>query len=149
MKNTLIRKWKITTTRDRCYDFLKYFRQKIRRKNCHFWLKTKLNYAKFWSQHWFLRKTPIFFAEKLSKIAENCDHNIDPRSDSEATHRSFRGSCKTCTSFTCFFVWRDQWGAADGMGSKNWPRGSRWTRDKYVCRPLAAPKLSEWLNGAN
>jgi hypothetical protein len=27
---------------------------------------------------WFLRKTP-FFRQKLSKIAENCDHNIDPR----------------------------------------------------------------------
>jgi hypothetical protein len=27
-----------------------------------------------------LRKTPIFFAENFAKIAENCDHNIDPRS---------------------------------------------------------------------
>jgi hypothetical protein len=62
--------------------FLKYFRQKIQRKNCRFWLKTKkLNYAKFWSWHWCLRKTPIF-SPKLSKIAENCDHNIDPRSSS-------------------------------------------------------------------
>jgi hypothetical protein len=26
----------------------------------------------------FLRKTP-FFRQKLAKIAENCDHNIDPR----------------------------------------------------------------------
>jgi hypothetical protein len=26
----------------------------------------------------FVRKTPIFFRRKLSKIAENCDHNIDP-----------------------------------------------------------------------
>jgi hypothetical protein len=42
-----------------------------------FWLKTKLNYAKNLSYHWFLRKTP-FFRKKLSKIAENCDHNIDP-----------------------------------------------------------------------
>jgi hypothetical protein len=39
--------------------FLKYFRQKNRRKNWRFWPKTKLNYLKSWSQHWFLRKTPI------------------------------------------------------------------------------------------
>jgi hypothetical protein len=25
-----------------------------------------------------LRKTPIFFGEKIGKIAEKCDHNIDP-----------------------------------------------------------------------
>jgi hypothetical protein len=30
-----------------CYDFLKYFRRKILRKNWRFLLKTKLNYAKF------------------------------------------------------------------------------------------------------
>jgi hypothetical protein len=29
--------------------FLKYFRRKFQRKNWRFWLKTKLNYAKFWS----------------------------------------------------------------------------------------------------
>jgi hypothetical protein len=28
--------------------FFKYFRRKIRQKGWHFWLKTKLNYAKFW-----------------------------------------------------------------------------------------------------
>jgi hypothetical protein len=27
----------------------------------------------------FLRKTAIFFRQKLAKIAEYCDHNIDPR----------------------------------------------------------------------
>jgi hypothetical protein len=62
--------------------FFKYFRRKIRPKNLAkkfvlFLLKTKLNFAKFWSLHWFLRKAP-FFRWKLSKIAENCDHNIDP-----------------------------------------------------------------------
>jgi hypothetical protein len=30
-----------------------------------------------------LRKTPIFSPKKLSKIAENCDHNIDPRRQPE------------------------------------------------------------------
>jgi hypothetical protein len=27
---------------------------------------------------WLLSKTPIF-RQKLAKIADNCDHNIDPR----------------------------------------------------------------------
>jgi hypothetical protein len=49
--------------------FLKYFRRKNQWKKWRFWLKTKLNYAKFWSYHWFLRKTPIF-CRKLAKIAE-------------------------------------------------------------------------------
>jgi hypothetical protein len=26
-------------------------------------------------------KNAIFFAENLAKIAENCDHNINPRND--------------------------------------------------------------------
>jgi hypothetical protein len=51
----------------------KIFRPKNIAKKWRFRLKTKLNNAKFWSKHWFLRKTPIF----LAKIAENCDHNID------------------------------------------------------------------------
>jgi hypothetical protein len=46
--------------------FFKYFRQKIQRKNCHFWLKTKLNYAKFYHNIGFLRKT-LFFAENWQK----------------------------------------------------------------------------------
>jgi hypothetical protein len=37
----------------------KYFRRKIHRKNWRFWLKIKLKYAKIWSEHWFLRKTPL------------------------------------------------------------------------------------------
>jgi hypothetical protein len=46
-------------TRDRCYDFKKYFRRKI--------------------------LVPAFFAQnakfspKIGKIAKNCDHSIDPR----------------------------------------------------------------------
>jgi hypothetical protein len=86
----------------------KYFRRKIRQKNWRFWLKTKLNYAKFWcydflnifdkkfskklafltqnkAKLWKIliitlvfEKNANFFRQKLSKIAENCDHNIDP-----------------------------------------------------------------------
>jgi hypothetical protein len=55
----------------------KYFRRKIRRKNWHFWLKTKLNYANFDHNIGFWEKRQ-FFRRKLSKIAENCDNNVDP-----------------------------------------------------------------------
>jgi hypothetical protein len=63
--------------RDRCYDVLKYFRQKILWKNWRFWLKTKLNYAKI--LFGFCEKRQ-FSRRKLAKISENCDHNIGPRS---------------------------------------------------------------------
>jgi hypothetical protein len=62
---------------DRCYDFLnispKNFAIKLAfltQNKAKFWKKS-------WSEHWYLRKTPIF-RRKLGKIAENCDHNIDP-----------------------------------------------------------------------
>jgi hypothetical protein len=42
------------STRDRCYDFENIF-------------ATKLNYAKFWSYHCFLRKTPIFSVVNCQK----------------------------------------------------------------------------------
>jgi hypothetical protein len=35
-------------TRDRCFDFKNIFAKK-KQKNWRFWLKTKINYAKFWS----------------------------------------------------------------------------------------------------
>jgi hypothetical protein len=57
--------------------FSKYCRRKIQRKYLRFLLKLQLAFAKMLSLHWFLRKTP-FFCRKLAKIAENCDHNIDP-----------------------------------------------------------------------
>jgi hypothetical protein len=44
-----------------------------------FLLKTKLNYAKKLIIILGFEKNTIF-CRKLSKIAENCDHNIDPRS---------------------------------------------------------------------
>jgi hypothetical protein len=64
-------------TWDRCYDFKNIFAKKKSAKKCRFWLKTKLNYAKLWSLHWFSRKRQ-FFRRKLAKNTENCDHNIDP-----------------------------------------------------------------------
>jgi hypothetical protein len=53
---------------DRCYDFLNIFAEKIfsKQKKLAFFLKTKLNYAKIGSKHWFLRKTP-FFSPKIGK----------------------------------------------------------------------------------
>jgi hypothetical protein len=61
-------------TRDRCYDFKNIFAQK---------------FGVFCSKYCYCLKKMIitlvfeinanFFAEKLAKIAENCDHNIDPR----------------------------------------------------------------------
>jgi hypothetical protein len=46
--------------------FLKYFRRKIRRKNSHFWLKTKLYYANF--DHYIVFEKN---ANILPKIVEN------------------------------------------------------------------------------
>jgi hypothetical protein len=59
---------------------LKIFSQKKIAKKLAFLTQNTLNYANFLSKHWIMRKTP-FFRRKLAKIAENCDHNIDPRSD--------------------------------------------------------------------
>jgi hypothetical protein len=58
--------------------FFKYFRWKIRRKKRRFWLKTKLNYAKNLLITLVFEINANFFRRKLSKIAENCDRNIDP-----------------------------------------------------------------------
>jgi hypothetical protein len=56
--------------------WLKKFAQKFGEKNWRFWLKTELNNAKFDHNIGFWGKR--HFCQKLSKIAENCDHNIDP-----------------------------------------------------------------------
>jgi hypothetical protein len=39
---------------------------------------TKLNFEKYLIITLVFRKNAIFFRRKLGKIAENCDHNIDP-----------------------------------------------------------------------
>jgi hypothetical protein len=52
--------------------FQNNFRRKNRRKYWGSLLKLLL-----WLNHLFLRKTPII-SPKSGKIAENCDHNIDP-----------------------------------------------------------------------
>jgi hypothetical protein len=58
--------------------FFKYFRQKIQQKlavltqNKAKLCKNLINNIGFWEKRQFFRR-------KLSKIAENCDHNIGPR----------------------------------------------------------------------
>jgi hypothetical protein len=54
---------------DRCYDFLNFFAEKFSEKIGVFDPK---------QSYWVLRKKHQFFRRKLSKFAENCDHNIDP-----------------------------------------------------------------------
>jgi hypothetical protein len=61
-------------TGDRCYDFWNIFAE----KNWRFWLK---NTAEFYEKCIIIlvfKKNRQFFRRKLVKIAENCDHNIDP-----------------------------------------------------------------------
>jgi hypothetical protein len=58
--------------------FQNIFAEKFGEKNWRFWLKTKLNYSKIVIITLVSEKNTNFFRQKLSKIAENCDHNIDP-----------------------------------------------------------------------
>jgi hypothetical protein len=51
-----------------------YFRRK---KYWRFFDRTTASFSKILSHLWCLRKTPIF-GQNLLKIAENCDHYIDP-----------------------------------------------------------------------
>jgi hypothetical protein len=70
-------KMSITIARDRCYDFLNIFAEKFGKNIGVF----STNYSQFCKKNIitlvFEKKTAIF-CRKLAKIAENCDHNIDP-----------------------------------------------------------------------
>jgi hypothetical protein len=59
---------------------LKYFRQKSSEK-LEFFTQNKATICKNVIITWFFEKNAHFFSRKLPKISENCDHNIDPRSD--------------------------------------------------------------------
>jgi hypothetical protein len=59
---------------DRCYDFYNIFAEKFGKKA--FLTQKEAKLCKILIIM-VLRKTPIF-CRKLWKIAENCDHNIDP-----------------------------------------------------------------------
>jgi hypothetical protein len=58
---------------------LKYFRRKIQRKKLAFLTQNKAKICKIWIITLFLGEKRQFFRRKLAKIAETCDHNIDPR----------------------------------------------------------------------
>jgi hypothetical protein len=70
-------KAKIRPIWDRCLIF-KIFSPKIFAKNWRFWHKTKLIFWKKLITTLVFKKNANFFRQKLGKIAENCDHNIDP-----------------------------------------------------------------------
>jgi hypothetical protein len=69
-------------SRDRCYDFLKYFRQKNGQKMA-FLTQNKAKLCKNLKYNIGFREKSQFFRQKISKIAENCDHNIDPSVSTE------------------------------------------------------------------
>jgi hypothetical protein len=48
-------------------------------KRLAFLAQNKAKLCKYSITHWFLRKKTLFVCRKLSKIAENCEHNIDTR----------------------------------------------------------------------
>jgi hypothetical protein len=52
--------------------------------------------------NWFSRKNANFFRRKLENIAENCDHNIDPRS--RYTKDSWAQFSKQNQSFKSVFL---------------------------------------------
>jgi hypothetical protein len=56
--------------------------------------QSDVNYSSIWSQHWFLRKPPMF----SPKIAENWDHNIDLRNFSASTEIRKMDTCPGCRS---------------------------------------------------
>jgi hypothetical protein len=58
--------------------FQNYFRPNIWRKHCNFLLLILLVDAKILITTLVLMKNANFVRRKLGKIAENCDHNIDP-----------------------------------------------------------------------
>jgi hypothetical protein len=63
-----------SATRDRCHDF-----KKNCRKNWSFFAQTTASFCKNMIITLVFEKNANFFRRKLAKIAENCDHNIDPR----------------------------------------------------------------------
>jgi hypothetical protein len=64
--------------RDRCYDFKNIFAENFSKKMA-FLTQNKAKLRKILIITLVFEKNAIF-CQKLSKIAENCDLNIDPRS---------------------------------------------------------------------
>jgi hypothetical protein len=68
-------------TWDRCYDFLNIFAEKFS-KEVAFLIQNKAKLCKKFIITLVFEKKRQFFRQKLSEIAENCDHNIGPWSQS-------------------------------------------------------------------
>jgi hypothetical protein len=62
---------------DRCWDFFDIFAEEFSKKMA-FLTPNKAKLCKILIKALVFEKNAIFFGRKLSKIAENCDHNIDP-----------------------------------------------------------------------
>jgi hypothetical protein len=68
-------------TRDLCCDFKNIFAEKFCEQKFAFFTQNKAKLCKKLIITLVFQKNANFFAVcKLAKIAENCDHNIDPRS---------------------------------------------------------------------
>jgi hypothetical protein len=74
---------KFNSTRGQYYD-IKYFRQKIGEKMA-FFTPSKAELCKNLIMTLVFEKAPIF-CQKLSQIAEKCDHNFDPWSPCPKAH---------------------------------------------------------------
>jgi hypothetical protein len=61
---------------------LKIFSPNFSAKKLAFFIRNKAKFSKILIITLIFEKNAIFFRRKLSKIAENCDHNIGPRCDS-------------------------------------------------------------------
>jgi hypothetical protein len=62
---------------DRCYGLYTFFAEKFSEKNVYDSKQSKVMQKFDHNIGIYLRKT-LIFCLKLAKIAENCDHNIDP-----------------------------------------------------------------------
>jgi hypothetical protein len=67
---------------DRCYDFKNVFVKKISAKILALFAQTNASFCKNVSITLVFEKNANFVRRKLAKIADNCDHNIDPWSQS-------------------------------------------------------------------
>jgi hypothetical protein len=65
-------------SRERCYDFKNIFAQNLAKKLA-FFTQNKDKFSNNLIITLVFKKNANFFAEIWEKIAENCDHNIDPR----------------------------------------------------------------------
>jgi hypothetical protein len=88
---------------DRCYDFKNIF-SKILAKTLAFFVQNTASFSKNCFITLVLKKIAIFSAENWAKIAENCDHNIDPMN----LKNKYVSICKYCQSYSVLLASRVQ-----------------------------------------